>query len=157
MKLGWLVTAATLVCGLLASPAVADAAHDAACATALAEARVLKDDIGVWRAKARVLASRHTDKHSAAVAADLDSMTKDHRVEELVLDKRLTAATQGEFTLHQGGACPQDADTQTAILDATRFMNMPDHPSIAPLPDGYCRNSPDMSAPLVACAKKPMP
>lgn len=147
--------AAALFCGSLAFPASADGAHDGACAAALTEAQSLKSDIGVWRAKAPVLASRRTDKHSPAVAADLDSMAKDHRVEEVALSKRLSAAVQGQFALHQGGACTQDADTQAALVEATRFMNMADRPSQAPLPEGYCRNSPDLSAPLVLCAKKP--
>src|ERR1700750_148780 len=122
-----------LAASVLASPAGADTAHDAACTAALTEAQTLQSDIGVWRAKVRVLASRRTDKHSPAVAADLESMAKEHRIEELALNKRLSVAVSGQFALHQGGVCSQDADTRAALAEATRFMNMPDHPTQAPL------------------------
>lgn len=157
MRLKPIAAIAGLAFGLADLPAAADTAHDVACAAALSEAQSLKGDMGVWRAKSRVLAARGADKHSTAVAADLDTMAKEHRVEELALSNRLSAATSGQFTLHQAGACPQDADTHAALLEAARFMNMPDRPSQAPLPEGLCRNSPDMSAPLVPCPRKPAP
>jgi hypothetical protein len=150
--------AAALLLGLSveAGSARADTAgHAAACAAALTEAQSLQNDYGVWRAEARVLAGHRSDP--GGLPAKFKSMAEEHRKNEIVLGNRMAATNQGQIALHKDGACPEDAQTSAALLAATRFKNMPDAPSNAPLPEGYCRNSPDLSAPLVPCPKKPAP
>jgi hypothetical protein len=151
-----LVIGLALALALAPGSARADAAsHTAACAAALSEAQSLQNDYGVWRAEARVLALHRKDP--GGLPAKFKPMAEDHTKHGMTLFNRMAATSDNQLTLHKDGACPNDAETAAALLQAARFKNMPDGPSTAPLPEGYCRNSPDMSAPLVPCPKKTAP
>ena len=105
----------------------------------------------------RAACSRGIAKIAAAFPTNSNPWHKSMQSNPFPLGNRMAEANDAQFAAHPEGAWPEDAAAAEAPLTAAPFINMPDGPSTAPLPEGGCGNNPDLDAPLTPSPKKARP